>query len=288
MRATKLSALALAAILCVFSTRSAVGQNLATTEWSSDLDNTYEPTVRDQVNDPTLDGLPPADWNDIRNGYTGVNEEDMVIGGVGYPAPDPGAATPNYGVLTPAGSSPGYWSPSSWDAGQTSVTFSVDIYADPLVVPNANGIPDGWWTNAVGPGYVTEAGITWEAGQFGPGTWSFSGGGSVLATVLVGDWYEMEVSIFQGTDGDLDATHSLWNSTHTVLLGSNTVTTAFLDPVNQALEPSYSWFVYFEDNMDAAFVDDFQVSSVPEPGTMALLGMGLVGMVAVARRRRRA
>ena len=101
MRILNLSALALAICLCAMTARTSLAQTFHSEEFSNDQDGAspYEPTVRDQLNDPTLDGVPPVDWNDIRNGWTGVLEEDMVIGGVGYPLPDPGATTPNYGAL---------------------------------------------------------------------------------------------------------------------------------------------------------------------------------------------
>lgn len=289
-RALPWCAAALTALLCVLWSTAGQAQNTHSEEWSNDQDpigNQYEPTGRgDLTMDPTLDGLPPVDWYDVRNGYAGVNEENLSpIGDIGYPPPDPGAATPEYGVLSPdSNTSPGYWLPSSWAAGQTSVTFSIDIYADPLIVPNGNSVPDGWWTNGIGPGYVTETGLSWEA--FAGGTWTFTtlGGQFFIATVPVGSWYEMETSYFPGSDGTLDATTSLWDATHTVLLGSFTQTTPFLDPINQIIKPAYSWFVYFESNMDMAFVDDFQVSSVPEPSSLVLIAAGLA---VVSRRQRR-
>lgn len=288
MRLTKWSAFALAICLCAFSARATQAQTSASEEWSNDQDaplDNFEPDTRNPIGEPDFGGVPPTDWNDVRNGWLGVNEENLILGDAGYPGADPGAATVPYGVIQNDAGSSTYWSPSSWATGQTSVTFSIDIYADPVIAPNGVS-PDMWWTNAVGPGYITETGMTFDAGA---GAWLFqTTAGAPVALVPTGLWYEMEIIIGPGLDGDLDATHNLWDATHSVLLGSSYAPTLFLNPVNQPIVPSYSWFTNFLPNVDVVFVDDFMVTSVPEPGTMLLAGFGAVGLVIAARRRRRA
>ena len=290
MRTSKLSALALAVLFGALCAANASAQDLHQNDFTEGLQgnvvDAFEPVDRDPLGDPAFDGVPSVDWNDIRNGWSGVIEEEMVLDAL-KPGPDPGAATPEYAIIQHESGTGPYWSPSSFDADCPELCFNIDVYADPLIVPAVDGLPDWWWTNAVGPGYVTETGMTGDS-QPG-GTWLFSTtGGAPIATVPVGLWYEMEVCIMQGADGNLDATHTLYDATGTIPLGSVTVTSMFLNPANQLLTPSYSWFTFFTGNVDVIFVDDFTVECVPEPTTFAMLGMGVVGLVVVARRRRRA
>lgn len=82
------------------------------------------------------------------------------------------------------------------------------------------------------------------------------------------------------------AMHNVWDSTHTILYGSYTETTVFLDPDSADLGgPDYSWLTFFDPNFDVLFVDNFQVECVPEPSTLAMLALGAVGLVAARRRR---
>ena len=120
------------------------------------------------------------------------------------------------------------------------------------------------------------------------GLWTFATtSGAPIATVPVGLWYEMEVCFVNGGDGDLDAIHTLYDATGTIPLGSVTLPALFLAPPNGPIGPQYSWFTFFTANMDVIFIDDFRAECVPEPSTIAMLGMGAVGMIVVARRRRR-
>ena len=288
MKLSNLSACALAVLWGALLASNVSAQDFHLEEFSNDQDASFEPDTRDPINEPDFDGLPPVDWNDIRNGWSGVIEENLSpVGDVGYPPADPGATTTQYAVIQhEAGTGP-YWSPSSFDADCATLTYAIDVYADP-VIPSNGVSPDFWWTNAVGPGYVTESGLTADAN--GNGTWTFATtGGGPIATVPVGSWYEMEVTFTQGSDSTLDVIHTLYDATGTIPLGSFTVTSPFLNPPNALMTPAYSWFTFFGSNVDVIFVDDFTVEClpIPEPTTLAMLGMGMFGLVAVARRRRR-
>lgn len=286
MRATTWVCMAL--LLLAGGASIARAQDYHLEEFSNDSD-TFEPTDRDPLNDPNLAGLPPVDWNDVRTGWLGVIEEEFVQD-AGKPGPDPGAATTQYGIVQPDGGSGPYWSPSSFDIDCVKLCYNIDNYSDPLIPSNNNGIVDWWWTSAVtadGSNYLTETGIAGTAN--GDGTWTYSTtGGIPIATVPVGSWYELEVCYVQGGDGNLDAIHTVYDATGTVPLGTVTLTSLFQNPTNTTVGPYYSWFTNFEANTDVLFVDQFQVecTPVPEPGTLALAGMGAIGLVAVARGRR--
>ena len=271
------------------------GEILLCEEFSSDPDGlTFEPDTRNPVGEADFGGVPPFAWNDIRTGWVGVIEENLVLGDAGYPPADPGAVTPEYGVVQPESGNGPYWSAAQADFTQDRpcpiLCFNVDNYADPLILPNVNGIPDWWWTNAVndhGGNYLTETGIT---GTANPGaTWTYSTTSGVpIATVPIGDWYELEVCYIT-SDPSLAAVHNVWDSTHSVLLGSVTVSPLFLSPMSSDLAgPRYSWFTNFESNVDVLFVDEFCVECVPEPSSLLLAGLGVVGLVTVARKRRTA
>ena len=267
-------------------------------EFSSDLDpplDQFEPETRNPALEPDLGGLPPAAWNDVRNGWSGVIEENLSpVGDTLYPAPDPGALTPEYAVVQPQEGDGPYW--SGTQAGfnplqhPTTITYNVDVYADPVLASNGNGIADWWWTSAVSNvndgTYLTESGIT---GTVDPGnaTWTFAitGPGPAFVTVPVGQWYELEVE-FLTTGPNVVAVHNVWDSTHTVLLGSYTVSPVFLNPASSDLGgPRYSWFTFIDPNVDVLFVDNFKVGAVPEPHSVVMLACGAVGLVAVGRRR---
>lgn len=289
MQAASRGAIFAAATFAVAGISTAANAQVVANDFTEGLQgnavDTFEPETRDPINEADAGGSPPVDWNDVRNGWLGVIEENMSTAGddPSYPAPDPGALTPEYAVVQPESGSGPYWFGSSADGNE--VCYNIDVYADPTIVPNDNGIPDFWWTSALSDAgqanYISESGITGTAVD--GSNWLFSTtGGDAIATVPTGLWYEMEVCYVWGLDGTIDAIHTLYDATGTSVLGAFILTEPFLNPVNQTISSNYSWFTNFESNVDVLFVDDFSVEVVPEPTGLALLGLG-----ALALRRRR-
>lgn len=278
-------------LACIFSGSILHAQTSHIEEFGPGDQDVYEPSNRDPLNDADLDGQPPLDWNDVRTGWLGVVEENLVFGDSGYPSADPGALTPEYAVLQPGGGSGPYYFPSSFDYNLATLSYNVDMYADPQIAADVSGL-DWWWTSAFSDAafnYITESGISGFSN--GDGTWTYTTtSGAPIATVPTGNWYELEVTYQQGSDGTIDGVHNVWDSTHTSLLGSVTLTSLASDPVNQTFGPYYSWFTNFTADVDVLFIDNFKVTgaaaAVPEPSTLALASLGCLGMLLVARKRR--
>ena len=90
------------------------------------------------------------------------------------------------------------------------------------------------------------------------------------------------------TGPNVSAVHNVWDATHTVLLGTYALSPVFLNPASSDVGGArYSWFTFFDPNFDVLFVDNFKVTSVPEPQSIVLLACGAVGLVAVGRRQAR-
>ena len=253
-------------------------------EFDNDTD-AYVPSS-DPFNDPDLDGTPPAEWSDVRNGWMGLLEE-VPSGHLGVVS----SSGLNHGVLYPESGSGPFGFPAYSDTGATEVRFFTDIFADPALASNGDGSLDFWFSNALSNtsgDYYSESGIAGNVLE--NGQWRFTTTSGVqIADVLPGSWYQLEAT-YDGSGPNVVGHYSVYDQSGTVLFGSAILPALAGNPASSALGgPYYAWFTNFTENIDHLTVDQLGAASsvaVPEPGTVALLGMGALVLVLINRRRR--
>ena len=221
----------------------------------------------DANNDPNLDGAPPQDydWRDIRTGASGVLEE-VPSGFEGVTS----SSGSTHGVMYGSGSH-GFPDPANPALGEWS--YQMDLFIDPRMKTSQqastnHGTPDFWWTNSIGPGYLTESGFSPEVQPDGPDIaenlspaayWDLrTTNGVHVANGILGTWVTLETYFHESETrpGKIAATHKVWNQDHTELLGSVTLNTLFLDPNVSAYGGSgYSWLPLFEPNIHHLTLD---------------------------------
>lgn len=259
--------------------------------------------------DETLDdtSAPPNGFHEIRNtGDDGIIEE-VPSGWAGVTA----SHGDNFGVVYPLFTFSGLHShPATQQAPLSNAwSYQVDIYTDPAIGSSApggtgsqgngsNGYPDFWWTNALNNpngnvdglgGYQTETGMTAEVLDNGvdPKVWRFTTttGGNPHFDAEVGKWYTMEVEFHDNNiDGNMAATHRIWNQDHSQILYSYTLRDLFQGPfpVGSTGGPRYSWWAYLDQNMKRILIDDSGVDAPIVLQQEAAVGAGTNVSVALA------
>ena len=239
-------------------------------DFESDTDS-YEPNGQG-ANDPDLAGSPPAagGWTDARNGGAGVIEE-VASGFNGINTGSAGGSS--YGAIYAAdwvpapvyANGPSGFPSSSLTPPAGAWSYQADIYTDPSVSGNQNGVPDFWWTSALNKNgvdeYLTETGITAEVRSNGEWRFTTTKGGLPSIDLAAGAWYTMEVE-FQIVGDEVHGVHRIWNQAHTGLpLYEHTITELFLSPTPEDVGgPRYSWFTYFDENLTQIAVDNVGVA----------------------------
>ena len=141
-------------------------------------------------------------------------------------------------------------------------------------------------------GNATNISQVWTASDAVSIEWDFNNGGLVttFTTPFQGGFDDSSGSFITNGAGTLTSVMSDWSDFATSDFTTNGPATEF------------TWFlnggnpVYFESNVSAVSLSNVsellnpaawsQVSSIPEPGTLALFGLGLLGLGRAARRKR--
>jgi hypothetical protein len=146
--------------------------------------------------------------------------------------------------------------------GYTQVTVSFDIYRQ-----TDDWISNlwWWWFDAGTPTY----GLQWdEANGFPGGTYPFGWDGTSTPTIL--DRYVTLEMIWDFGDGVATGYYDGALVTTVGISGIETLTGWAIQLGHDEGEGS---------GPDVAWIDNFVITAVPEPSTLALLGLGLFGLV---------
>jgi hypothetical protein len=184
-----------------------------------------------------------------------------------------------------------------------AVAFGATVAATALAGPVANesgpnlvtngGFETGdftGWTTAVDPSFSGVDPVAAHSGSFGAFFGDFGTAGSISQSfaTLVGGHYNIHLWLRSDglTPNSLDV---LWGGT-TVYTATNLTPFAYTEIVIDPVALAGLTTLQLRARNDNGFleVDDISVSAVsavPEPGSFALIGAGLAGMVALRRRR---
>ena len=162
-----------------------------------------------------------------------------------------------------------FFSPTAVGSGQL---FEMALYPDGVTAPGSQ--------NRTGMRVVTGAGTdTFQILVNNAG-----GATSNLASDLVtGQWYQFNLTFSEVTPTTLDMTGSIYNATSAGVVGS-LISTATFTNLTSAIAGDSAVYGGFRSSFTGT-VDNFAISTVPEPSTFALLGLGALGLAAWRRRR---
>ncbi len=206
---------------------------------------------------------------------SGFSLDNNNINGLNNSAAPGGAGTAGaLAIQFPSGPTYNY---SEWVAG-----VGISSWEEPLI-------------NAIDPGSI---GSYNSYSSYGPGTLvAYSGNLSLTYSVPDnegGSYFQLGITL------NYDNNYGTFWTENPTYLGMVTVPGSILGPqsVYQATIPytiNATSLTYFQmgiaynsdyDPVDPFVIDDIEVQAIPEPGTMALVGMGALGFAFLARRRR--
>jgi len=154
----------------------------------------------------------------------------------------------------------------------------------------------GWFRNT-GGGTISLAGLQWGAtateigimsGGSSPGKVTYGWGGYYGPDLTLGNWYEIKaVMTFATAGGLVDLSYRDATAGATAFTSVATGIAAGIPLVSGQYQATGFSLRMFNNSNGTAYQDNFSVSQIPEPSTLALLAAGLVGLLCYAWRKRR-
>jgi hypothetical protein len=135
---------------------------------------------------------------------------------------------------------------------------------------------------AAATGGSLKADVTFVASQFNIAASNWAQWNKISIQTTASGWTEVEVPA--GTDPGWNA--GLGNQTYTYSWPLAAIDATAGPFANIIMSINYDRTAYAGQNAPAFFVDNIRLESIPEPGSLALMGLGLAG-AGLARRRRR-
>ncbi len=274
-------------------------------DWSTEFFNTNVGYVRGSG---VISTLQPSEirWqgNDLYNTNTGLGETDLVARASGYtPSPSANSSLLQGGLGVADGVLPGTNNVQIWKTFGSSNSTSVSFFAEwaifassPLQAPYTNSDTFSFDLRN------TANTVSLLTLQFTPGI-NIISNAYTLQTIAAGSPTDTLIDLGYGSlfqiQVDVDATNyslslaRLDPSTRIVITNFDNLASGTISSGTTAEDlgtVGINWVIASGDNLDPGsnYILVNEVSVVPEPTTYALLALSLVGLAAVAARRRRA